>query len=180
MTHANLPALTIAATAILTPLTSLRRTAKRITLVCIAALAFCATSVAQKSTDSCGPVKVIPLSDEEPPAKIFIDPPLAGPLASRGVAIIQYCAQNLRLVPVFGEGALAVSPRVGHVHVRIDDAPWVWMEGSDKPIILGSLPPGPHKVRFELMDSNHRKLDEGTVSFVVPEKAEKHHSEGGR
>jgi hypothetical protein len=50
------------------------------------------------------------------------------------------------------------------------------MEGSDKPIILGELPPGPHKVRFELMDANHRKLDEGTVSFVVPENAaaEKH------
>ena len=144
---------------------------KRITLACLAAAAFCATAVADKPTDSCGPAKVIPLAGEEPPARIFIDPPLAEPLASRGVAVIHYCAQNLRLVPVFGAGALDVSPRVGHVHVRVDDAPWVWMEGSDKPIILGGLPAGPHTVRFELMDSTHRKLDEGTVSFVVPEKA---------
>ncbi|HEX8679229.1 MAG TPA: DUF6130 family protein [Chthoniobacterales bacterium] len=149
----------------------------RITLVCVAAIAFCATAVAQKPTDSCGPAKVIPLTGEEPPAKIFIDPPLAEPLASRGVAIIHYCAQNLRLLPVFGPNALAVTPRIGHVHVRLDDAPWVWMEGSDKPIILGGLPAGPHTVRFELMDANHRKLDEGTVSFVVPGEpaAEKHH-----
>ena len=147
-----------------------------VTLVCLAAVAFCTTTaLAQKPTDSCGPTKVIPLTGEEPPAKIFIDPPLEEPLASRGVVVIHYCAQNLRLVPVFGPNALAVSPRVGHVHVRLDDAPWVWMEGSDKPIILGSLPPGPHKVRLELMDANHRKLDEGTVSFVVPDKGQKHH-----
>lgn len=152
-------------------------------LLLLAALTLCAvTAVAQKPTDNCGPAKVVPLTGEEPPPKIFIDPPLAEPLASRGVAIIHYCAQNLRLIPVFGPNALDVSPRVGHVHVRVDDAPWVWMEGSDKPIILGGLPPGPHKVRFELMDANHRKLDEGTVSFVVPEKAadEKHHAKDAR
>jgi hypothetical protein len=150
----------------------------RATILSLTAFTLCAvTAVAQKPTDSCGTAKVIPLTGEEPPAKIFIDPPLPEPLASRGVAIIHYCAQNLRLLPVFGPDALGVSPRIGHVHVRLDDAPWVWMEGSDKPIILGELPPGPHKVRFELMDANHRKLDEGTVSFVVPDNgaAAKHH-----
>ena len=146
-----------------------------ITLTCVATVAFCAAAVAEKPTDNCGTTKVVPLTGEEPPPKIFIDPPLAEPLASRGVAIIHYCAQNLRLIPVFGPNALDVSPRVGHVHVRVDDAPWVWMEGSDKPVILGGLPAGPHTVRFELMDSNHRKLDEGTVSFVVPGKPEKQH-----
>ena len=148
----------------------------RSALLSLAALAFCAgTAAAQKPTDNCGQTKVIPLNGEEPPAKIFIDPPLPEPLASRGVAIIHYCAQNLRLLPVFGPNALAVTPRIGHVHVRVDDAPWVWMEGSDKPIILGFLPPGPHKVRLELMDANHRKLDEGTVEFVVPKKADEAH-----
>ena len=150
----------------------------RYSLLPLTALALCAaTVVAQKPTDSCGPAKVIPLTGEEAPAKIFIDPPLPEPLASRGVAVIHYCAQNLHLVPVFGAGALTASPRVGHLHVRLDDAPWVWMDASGNPIILGGLPAGPHKVHIELMDSNHRKLDEGTVSFVVPEKAaaEKHH-----
>ena len=65
---------------------------------------------------------VIPLTGNEPPAKIAIDLPLPGPLASLGVAIIQYCAQNVHIAPVFGPNALAVSPRVGHVHVRLDDA----------------------------------------------------------
>jgi hypothetical protein len=133
-------------------------------------------AVAQSATDNCRPAPVIPLTSKEPPAKIFIDPPLAEPLASRGVAIIQYCAQNLHLVPVFGPNALAVSPRVGHIHVRVDDAPWVWADASGQPIILMGLPPSPHKVLIELEDANHNTLDKGLVTFVVPEmsSAEKH------
>jgi hypothetical protein len=134
------------------------------------------TVVAQNATDTCRPASVIPLTGNEPPAKIVIDPPLPGPLASRGVAIIQYCAQNLHIAPVFGPNALTVSPRVGHLHVRLDDAPWAWADASGNPIILMGLPPGPHKVLLELEDANHHTLDKGMVTFVVPEKiaAEKH------
>jgi Family of unknown function (DUF6130) len=147
-------------------------------LLSVAAIVLCAmTAVAQSASDSCKPASVIPLAGSEPPAKIVIDPPLAGPLASRGVAIIQYCAENLHLVPVFGPNALAVSPRVGHLHVRVDDASWVWADASGNPIILMGLLPGPHKVLIELEDANHNTLDKGTVTFVVPEKTaeEKHH-----
>ena len=73
-------------------------------------------------------------------------------------------------MPVFGPNALAVSPRVGHLHVTVDDASWVWADASGNPIILMGLPPGPHKVLIELADANHRTLDKGVVTFVVPEK----------
>jgi hypothetical protein len=143
---------------------------KGTSLLSIAAIAlYATTAVAQSATDKCRPASVIPLASE-PPAKIVIDPPLAEPLASRGVAIIQYCAENLHLVPVFGANALAVSPRVGHIHVRVDDAPWVWADASGNPIILMGLRPGPHKVLIELEDANHRALDQGIVTFVIPEK----------
>src|SRR5262249_48530585 len=82
----------------------------------------------QNATDSCKPTHVIPLTGSEPSAKIVIDPPLAEPLASRGVAIIEYCAQNLHIAPVFGPGAVSASPRVGHIHVSLDEAPWVWAD----------------------------------------------------
>jgi hypothetical protein len=131
---------------------------------------YATAALAQSAKDDCGPTRVIPLTGEEPPAKIVIDPPLAEPLASRGVAIIQYCAQNLHLVPVFGSKALAVSPRVGHIHVRVDDASWVWADASGQPIILMGLLPGPHKVLIELEDANHHTLDKGVVTFVIPEK----------
>ena len=135
------------------------------------------TALAEKPTDSCGTAKVIPLTGEEPPARIVVDPPLPEPLASRGVAIIHYCAQNLRLLPVFGPAALSASPRIGHVHARVDGSSWVWAEASGNPVILLGLTPGRHEVLLELMDANHRKLDAATVAFVVPEKgaAEQHH-----
>jgi uncharacterized protein DUF6130 len=133
--------------------------------------------VAQSATHTCGTAPVISLASEQPPAKIFIDPPLAGPLASRGVVIIQYCAENLHIVPVFGPNAVTVSPRVGHIHVAVDDASWVWADASGNPIILQNLSPGPHKVHIDLVDANHHPLDKGTITFVVPEKTadEKHH-----
>lgn len=134
------------------------------------------TAAAQSATSKCRPASVIPLANE-PPAKIIIDAPLGEPLASRGVVVIQYCAENLHIVPVFGAGALAASPRVGHLHVTVDDAPWRWADASGNPIILMGLPPGPHKVLIELEDANHNTLDKGTVTFVVPKKltAKKHH-----
>ena len=151
---------------------------KGTSLLSVAAIVLCAmNAMAQNATDKCRLASVIPLSREEPPAKIVIDPPLAEPLASRGVAIIQYCTQNLHLVPVFGPNALAVSPRVGHLHVTVDDAPWRWADASGNPIILMGLPAGPHKVLIELEDANHHTLDKGIVTFVIPEKfaAEKDH-----
>ena len=146
-------------------------------LLSFAVIVLCAmTAMAQSATDKCRPASVIPLANE-PPAKIFIDPPLAAPLAARGVVVIQYCAQNLHFAPVFGPGALAASPRVGHLHVTVDDASWVWMDASGNPIILMGLSPGPHKVLLELQDANHRTLDKGVVTFVIPKKlaAKKHH-----
>ena len=151
-------------------------------LLAVAVMFCCAMTVtAQSATDKCRPARVIPTASE-PPAKLIIDPPLAGPLASRGVVVIQYCAENLHLVPVFGPNALSVSPRVGHIHVRVDDASWVWADASGNPIILMGLSSGPRKVVIELEDANHHPLDQGTVKFVVPEKAtaEKHHRRGGK
>ena len=126
---------------------------------------------AQDATPACRPAHVIPLTGTEPAPTLVIDAPLAGPLASRGVVVIPYCAENMRIAPLFGQGALAVSPRVGHIHVTVDEAPWHWAAASGTPLILRGLPPGPHKVQIELVDANHGVVDKGTVTFDVPEKA---------
>jgi len=131
-----------------------------------------APALAQNPTDACRPTQVIPLDGAaEPPAKLVVDPPLPGPLAARGVVVIQNCALHLHLAPVFGAGALSASPRVGHVHVSLDDAPWVWMDASGNPVILMGLSPGPHKITLELNDANHHPLDKAVVNFVVPAKS---------
>jgi hypothetical protein len=59
----------------------------------------------------------------QPAPHLLVDAPLAEQLA-RGLVVIRYRTENLRIVPVFGPAALDVSLRIGHVHVTIDDAPW--------------------------------------------------------
>jgi len=147
-------------------------------LISVTIMLAAVTTAAQRPTDKCRPASVIPLANE-PPAKLIVDLPLPEPLASRRVVIINYCADNLHFVPVFGPNALAVSPRVGHVHVRLDDASWVWADASGNPIILMGLSPGPHKVLIELEDANHHPLDQSTVKFVVPEKVATETSQPG-
>ena len=138
----------------------------------VAAMVLCgSTALAQSATQTCKPAQVIPLTGTEPAAKLVIDAPLAEPLASRGVVVIQYCAENMRIAAVFGPGALAVSPRVGHIHVTVDEAPWHWADTSGTPLILRGLPPGRHTVLIELVDANHQLVDQGTVTFDVPKNA---------
>jgi hypothetical protein len=123
-------------------------------------------ALAQSARDIRGPAGVVPLASE-PAAKIVIDPPLADSLV-HGRVVIQYRAENLRIVQVFGPAALAVSPRIGHIHVTVDDAPWRWADASGEPLIINGLPAGPHKVLIELVNANHQTLDRGVVNFVIP------------
>jgi hypothetical protein len=122
---------------------------------------------AQTAADVLGPAGVVPLTAPQPPARIIVDPPLPGPLAE-GKVFIQYRAVNLRIEPVFGPAALAVSPRIGHIHVAVDGAPWHWADASGEQLIIVGMPPGPHKVEVILANANHQPLDRATVSFTVP------------
>jgi hypothetical protein len=108
--------------------------------------------------------------ENEPAPKLFVDPPFPGPLAI-GVFQAQYRVENLRILPVFGTGGLGVSPRVGHLHVIVDDLPWWWADASgNNTIDVAGLPPGPHKVTVQLVDANHNIFPGQvvTVSFTVP------------
>ena len=136
-----------------------------------AMMLYASTAGGQGATPTCKPAQVIPLTGTEPAPKLVVDAPLREPLASRGVVVIAFCAENMHIAPVFGQGALAVSPRVGHIHVTVDDAPWRWADASGTPIILQGLPPGPHKVLIDLVDANHQVVDSGTVRFDVPRKS---------
>lgn len=118
--------------------------------------------------DILGPASVVPLADQ-PPAELIVDPPLPEPLA-KGVVVVQYRTENLQLVPVFGPEALAVSPRIGHLHVSVDDTPWVWGSTSGEPLIINGLSPGPHKVTIDLVNANHKSLEKRVVKFDVPKQ----------
>jgi hypothetical protein len=111
--------------------------------------------------------------DKEPAPKLIVDPPLPEGLA-RGIFWAQYRVENVRILPVFGAGALQASPRVGHLHISVDDLPWWWAEASDNNTLdIAGLPPGQHKVTIELVDANHRVFrgQVVTLRFTVPDRA---------
>lgn len=122
---------------------------------------------APSARDIRGPSPLVAL-ENEPPPKLIVDPPLPEQLA-HGRVFIQYRTENLRVVPVFGKGALDVSPRIGHIHITVDDAPWHFVDASGETVILVGLVPGSHNVLFELADPTHRVITSETVRFVVPD-----------
>jgi len=116
--------------------------------------------------------------ENEAPPQLFVDPPLPEGLKI-GVFWAQYRVENLHIVPVFGPGAVQASPRIGHLHVIVDDLPWWWADASDNNTVdIAGLPPGKHKVTIQLVNANH-EIVPGQVKvleFIVPDYGTGHHS----
>jgi Family of unknown function (DUF6130) len=147
----------------------------RITMLATSALAVAAGgalatgALAQSASEIRGASPYVAIANEPAP-KLIVDPPLSEPL-TRGIVQIQYRVENVHIVPVFGAAALNVSPRLGHLHVTVDDLPWHWADTSDNNTVdLVGLPPGQHKVLIELVDATHHVFaGQGrTVTFTVP------------
>ncbi|MGO4220546.1 DUF6130 family protein [Lysobacter sp. TAF61] len=112
---------------------------------------------------------VVPIENEAA-VKLIVGQPLPGPLAT-GVAYIPYRVENLRILPVGGPHSKVVSPRIGHLHITVDDLPWAWADyGQSDTIILVNLPRGEHKVLIEAVDPEGGLLTSQTVKFISPGK----------
>jgi hypothetical protein len=139
-------------------------------LMVLAAGALLSTNgIAQSAQQVRGPSPFIPVAEEAAP-KLIVDAPIAAALV-RGAVQIQYRTENVRIVPVFGAAALDVSPRIGHLHITVDDLPWHWADASDSGIIdIVGMPAGVHKVLVELVDAAHHLFpgQAVTVAFTVP------------
>jgi hypothetical protein len=143
------------------------------TAVAIFAASGLTASASAQSTTEIGASPYVTI-ENEPPPRLIVDPtPLAAGLA-HDIVWIQYRAENVHIVPVFGAGALNVSPRIGHLHIHVDDVPWGWVEASDNNTIsVAGLPPGQHKMLVELVNAEHRIFAgcaecRQTVTFTVP------------
>ena len=128
------------------------------------ALSSNATAVTPASQEFVVPLQPIA---NEPPPRLIVGSPVPEQLA-RGRAVIPYRTEHLIIRPVFGDQAKAVSPRIGHIHVTVDDLPWHWADASGEPLILTGLPAGPHKVFIQLEDPTHHPLDQAEVRFEIP------------
>jgi hypothetical protein len=130
-----------------------------------ASLVLATSAVAQSTAEITSPLVAI---ENEPAPTLIVGLPLPEALA-RGAAVIPYQVQNFRILPVLGAAAVNLSPRVGHLHVNVDDLPWYWGDFStSSTIVVNGLPPGEHKVRIQLADPTHRILATQTVTFTVP------------
>ena len=124
---------------------------------------------AQSAKDIKGATPLVAIQDEAT-ARLIVDPPIPDQLAL-GRVFIQYRTENLRILPVFGKAAVAVSPRVGHLHYYVDDQSWPIVDTSGETVVLVGLAPGPHKVRLELADPTHKPIPGASkvVEFTVPD-----------
>lgn len=100
---------------------------------------------------------------------------LAAPLPDflkKGYVYLPFRVENMTILPLYAEihGAEAVklTPKIGHLHVMVDDNAWSWIHASTDPIYFSSLPPGTHQVKVELADAAHNVLEVQTVKLVVP------------
>ena len=146
------------------------------TLAAIAATGAWAAAASAQTAYQSGATPYIEIKNE-PPAKLIVDPPLPEGLP-KGLVWIQYHAENVRIGPVLSENALKVSPRVGHLHITVDDLPWLWADTSNSNTIdIFGLPPGPHKVTIDLVDANHNLFpgQRKVVSFTMPNWNGGHH-----
>jgi hypothetical protein len=140
-----------------------------IKLIAAAAIGTALTTGAD-AQDNSAETQLLAVQDEAAP-KLTVDAPLAGPLA-RGAVLIPYRVENLRILPVTGAAAVGVSPRIGHLHITVDNLPWHWAQFSnDGTIVVVGLPVGPHNVKIELASPEHHVYSGKTVAFVVPVQA---------
>ena len=59
--------------------------------------------------------------------------------------------------------------RVGHLHITVDDLPWLWADfGQSNTIVLAGMPRGQHKVLIELVDAEGNVFTAQTVTFHSP------------
>jgi hypothetical protein len=141
------------------------------TLLAVAAGTMLATSAIAQSAKEFRAASPYVELENEPAPRLFVDPPLPQGLAI-GIYWAQYRVENLRIVPVFGAGAVQTSPRVGHLHITVDDLPWWWADPSNTNTIdIAGLPPGEHKVRIQLVDPNHNVFPGQVVTqtFTIPQ-----------
>ncbi|MBY4721577.1 MULTISPECIES: DUF6130 family protein [Burkholderia] len=151
------------------------------TLAAVAATTVLATNAFAQSAAEVGVASPYVAIDNEPPPRLMVDPTPLAPGLAHGIVWIRYRVENVHIVPVFGPGALNVSPRIGHLHVHIDDLPWGWVEANNvNTISVAGLPPGQHKMLVELVDAQHHLFAgctecRKTVTFTVPEGSSHSH-----
>lgn len=76
--------------------------------------------------------------------------------------------EQVKMAAAYGEAASRLVPRVGHLHISLDHAPWHWLQASEEPIVVQGLPSGPHQLTLKLADANHQIMAVQHIAFTIP------------
>ena len=154
----------------ITPRFTARSTVQWLAVLVTAVTLVGAMALAQSAKEIRGASPYVEVTNEPAP-KLIVDAPLPDGLA-KGIFWAQFRVENIRIVPVFGKGAAQTSPRVGHLHIQVDDLPWWWADASDNNTIdIAGFAPGQHKVKIQLVGADHNVIagQVQTLKFTVPE-----------
>jgi uncharacterized protein DUF6130 len=124
-------------------------------------LALVATAVLLPS----GPIAYA--SDRE----LVVESPRDGGTISGGVVVVKFDVKNFKIVDFTKD--TAISEGQGHIHIQLDDNPYSTIHTASDVFVFAGVKPGKHKVRLELVHSDHTPLKTGvekTVEFTVAEK----------
>ncbi|MGY2374018.1 DUF6130 family protein [Pseudomonas sp. SDO524_S393] len=98
--------------------------------------------------------------------------PVRADVLKDGYVYLPFHVDNMTLLPLYteihGEAATSLKPKIGHLHVMVDNNGWNWIHALNDPIYFGPLKPGAHQVRIELVDAAHTVIEVQTATVVVP------------
>lgn len=110
-------------------------------------------------------------TENEATPKLILSEPRADVLKD-GYVYLPFRVENMTILPLYteihGEEATKLKPKIGHLHVMVDDNKWNWIHALTDAIYFGPLSPGAHKVRLELVDAAHSVIEVQTIEVVVP------------
>lgn len=123
----------------------------------------------QVSTSS--PQSALPTSaDAAAPTLTLL--PVRADVLKDGYVYLPFHVENLTILPLYteihGKETTSLRPKIGHLHVMVDNNGWNWIHAIADPIYFGPLPRGAHQVKVELVDAAHQVIEVKTASIVVP------------
>jgi uncharacterized protein DUF6130 len=103
--------------------------------------------------------------------ELIVESPTDGGTISGGVVVVKFDVKNFRIVDFTKD--TAVSEGKGHIHIQLDDNPYSTIHTASNVFVYAGVKPGRHKLRLQLVHSDHTPVKTGvekTVEFTVAEK----------
>jgi hypothetical protein len=110
-------------------------------------------------------------SQAEATPKLTLMPPRADVLKD-GFVYLPFKVENMTILPLYteihGADVTKLHPKIGHLHVMVDNSGWSWIHALTDPIYFGPLSKGSHTISIELVDAAHAVIEVQSIKVVVP------------